>query len=379
MKKKTILLLLIIVAPLLLNAQTLRLANERMEEYVYLLQDKKVGVVCNQSSFVNNTFLVDTLLSCDVNITEIFSPEHGLKGNQEAGKQINNSIYDKDSIPIISLYGNNRKPTIEQMNKVDVIVFDLQDVGCRFYTYISTLELVMKACVESDKELIVLDRVNPNNFVDGPVLDTSLRSFVGMQPIPICYGLTIGEYALMLNGENWIKEENKCKLSVIEMENYCRQEYNSLAQCPSPNLQNDTAIMNYPTLCLFEGTKVSVGRGTNEPFQVIGYPRYSDTTLSFSPVSIKGVSEEPPYKDSICYGKKVVIEDNKIHLQYIIDMYNSYTEKEKFFSSFFDKLCGDRQLKEDIKAGKSEKDIRKQWEEKTKEYLKIRNKYIIYN
>jgi uncharacterized protein YbbC (DUF1343 family) len=379
MKKKTILLLSFIVVSLVLNAQNLRLGDERLEEYLYILQGEKVGVVCNQSSYINNTFLVDTLLSKGINITEIFSPEHGLKGSEEAGKEIGNSVYEKDSIPIISLYGNNKKPTNEQMNKVDVIVFDLQDVGCRFYTYISTLELVMKACVENDKQLIVLDRVNPNNFVDGPVLDTALRSFVGMQPIPICYGLTIGEYALMLNGENWINEQKKCKLSVIEMENYCRQEYYSLFVCPSPNLKTDTAIMNYPTLCLFEGTKVSVGRGTNEPFQVIGYPRYSDTTLSFAPISIKGVSEEPPYKDSVCYGKRVVIEDNKIHLQYLIDMYNSYPEKEKFFSSFFDKLCGTTQLKEDIKAGKSEQEIRKQWEEPIKEYLKIRNKYLIYN
>lgn len=364
------------------------IGNNRFEKYLPMLENKRVAVVCNHTSvFVNvnndtekkvSKHLVDTLLGKNINIKTLFTPEHGLKGAQEAGKLINGVAYYKDSIKIISLYGKNKKPTKQQMNDIDIVVFDLQDVGCRFYTYISTLEYVMAACIENSKPIIVLDRPNPNNFVAGPVLKQDCKSFVGMQSIPICYGLTIGEYAKMINDEHLVDSLRLCDLTVIPMLNYNRDSIYIIDVFPSPNLQSMQAIRNYPTLCLFEGTPISVGRGTNQPFEIAGFPEYPIKIKKFVPKSIKGVAENPPYMNDTCFGVTYKINSQDIELEEIIEMYNYFPQKDKFFNRMFDLLTGDKTIKEQIKQGKSADDIRKTWEEDLRNYEKIRQKYLMY-
>lgn len=389
--KKIFLLLVAVLVWQFVSAQLVK-GDERLEEYLPMLENKRVGVVCNHTSLINSVHLADTLLSNGVNITVLFTPEHGLKGTQEAGKLINGISYYKDSIKIISLYGKNKKPTEEQMNELDIVLFDLQDVGCRFYTYISTLEYVMEACIETGKKLIVLDRPNPNNFVAGPVLQNDCKSFVGMQNIPICYGLTIGEYALMLldvgleasdKGIDTLNKKNI--LTVIEMQNYKRDSIYALDVFPSPNLQSMQAIKNYPTLCLFEGTPISIGRGTDSPFEIVGFPNYNlktsnqkIKTISFIPKSIKGVAENPPFKDKKCRGEVITIRSDEIELEYIIKMYKAYPKKEGFFTRMFDLLTGDKMIKEQIIAGKSAEEIKKSWENDLNAYKEVRNRYLIY-
>ena len=389
--KKIFLLLVAMLVWQFVSAQLVK-GDERLEEYLPMLENKSVGVVCNHTSLINSVHLADTLLSNGVNITVLFTPEHGLKGTQEAGKLINGISYYKDSIKIISLYGKNKKPTEEQMNELDIVLFDLQDVGCRFYTYISTLEYVMEACIETGKKLIVLDRPNPNNFVAGPVLQNDCKSFVGMQNIPICYGLTIGEYALMLldvgleasdKGIDTLNKKNI--LTVIEMQNYKRDSIYALDVFPSPNLQSMQAIKNYPTLCLFEGTPISIGRGTDSPFEIVGFPNYNlktsnqkIKTISFIPKSIKGVAENPPFKDKKCMGEVITIRSDEIELEYIIKMYKAYPKKEGFFTRMFDLLTGDKMIKEQIIAGKSAEEIKKSWENDLNAYKEVRNRYLIY-
>ncbi|MBR1774763.1 MAG: DUF1343 domain-containing protein [Bacteroidales bacterium] len=389
--KKIFLLLVAMLVWQFVSAQLVK-GDERLEEYLPMLENKSVGVVCNHTSLINSVHLADTLLSNGVNITVLFTPEHGLKGTQEAGKLINGISYYKDSIKIISLYGKNKKPTEEQMNELDIVLFDLQDVGCRFYTYISTLEYVMEACIETGKKLIVLDRPNPNNFVAGPVLQNDCKSFVGMQNIPICYGLTIGEYALMLldvgleasdKGIDTLNKKNI--LTVIEMQNYKRDSIYALDVFPSPNLQSMQAIKNYPTLCLFEGTPISIGRGTDSPFEIVGFPNYNlktsnqkIKTISFIPKSIKGVAENPPFKDKKCRGEVITIRSDEIELEYIIKMYKAYPKKEGFFTRMFDLLTGDKMIKEQIIAGKSAEEIKKSWENDLNAYKEVRNRYLIY-
>ena len=396
--KKVFFLLVVVLIGGFASAQLVK-GGERFAEYLPMLQNKRVGIVCNHTSVVNGVHLADTLLAQGVNIKILFTPEHGLKGTQEAGKLINGISYYKDSIKIISLYGKNKKPTPQQMNETDIILYDLQDVGCRFYTYISTLEYVMQACIETGKQLIVLDRPNPNNFVAGPVLRSDCKSFVGMQNIPICYGLTVGEYAKMildigfgkLNSE--VDTTNKKNiLTVIEMQNYKRDSIYALDVYPSPNLQSMQAIKNYPTLCLFEGTPISVGRGTDRPFEIIGFPDYNkgkinsisdirnpkSEIISFIPLSIKGVAENPPFKDKLCRGEVIKIHSDAIELEYIIDMYNAYQQKDGFFTRMFDLLTGDKTVKEQIIAGKSAQEIRKSWEKDLEAYEKTRQKYLIY-
>ncbi len=361
-----------------LLAQNLIKGNQRFEEYLPLLENNRVGIVCNHTSIINKIHLVDTLLTCGVNVQAIFSPEHGFKGSEEAGRLINGVNYYKDTIKIISLYGKNKKPTDEQIEDIDVIIFDLQDVGCRFYTYISTLEYVIQACEEDNKKIIVLDRPNPNNFVAGPVLKDDCKSFVGMQNIPICYGLTIGEYAFMLQGECFEDTLQQLDLTVIKMLNYNRDSIYVLDVFPSPNLQTMQAIRNYPTLCLFEGTVISVGRGTNMPFEIVGFPNNPNKTISFIPKAIKGVAENPPFKDKLCYGKMINIDTNEILLDYIIDIYKEYSQKEKFFNSFFDLLVGDKVIKQHIIDGRSADEIKKSWQKDLDAYKEIRKKYLMY-
>ncbi len=355
----------------------------------------RVAVVANHTSLVTSwddsgyTHLVDTMLTLGNKVVKIFCPEHGFRGTAAAGAKVDNSVDAKTGLPIISLYGKNKKPTTEQLKDIDVVLFDLQDVGCRFYTYISTLHYVMEACAEAGIPLWVLDRPNPNgHYVDGPVLDTSrYRSFVGMHPVPVVYGMTIGEYAKMINGEHWLKGGIKCDLMVVPMRGYKRDSVGyELPVPPSPNLRNAHAIALYPSLCLFEGTTVSVGRGTDWPFEVIGtpFPVYVEWHIiwHFDSVRTAGpISFKPEGSDRPCYGidLREVDVPAKFDLSYLFHMYN-YSLHRNFFlgNGFFDKLAGNGHLRRQIEAGMSEEDIRAGWQPDIDHFLEIREKYLIY-
>ena len=360
------------------QAQQLVLASERTDVYLHHLQNKKVGIVGNQTSLIANTHLVDSLLSLGIDVVKVFSPEHGFRGKADAGAIIEDGIDSKTGIPLISLYGKNKKPKAEQLQGIDILVFDIQDVGVRFYTYISTLHYVMEAAAESNIKVIVLDRPNPNgHFVDGPILDTAFKSFVGMHPIPIAHGMTIGEYAKMITGENWIS--TRCELIVIEMENYTHNTYYDLPIKPSPNLPNARAVNLYPSLCLFEGTTISIGRGTDYPFQHFGAP-YLKSNYSFMPKSGEG-SKYPKHENIVCFGTDLRFQDDyltNINLNWIIQAYKQCPEKEEFFNTFFDKLAGTDKLKKQLIAGKTTKEIKVSWEEGLEKFMKIRGKYLIY-
>ena len=353
----------------------------QLDQYLPLLKNKNVGLVVNQTSVINETHLADTLLSLDINITQVFAPEHGFRGDADAGEKVKDGFDVKTKLPITSLYGSNKKPTNEQLKDLDIVVFDIQDVGARFYTYISTMHYVMEACAENNIPVIVLDRPNPNGmYVDGPVLDPSLKSFVGLHPIPILHGLTVGELAQMINGEGWLKGAIKCDLTVIKNKNYSHKDRYSLPVKPSPNLPNDLSITLYPSLCLFEGTVVSVGRGTYEPFQQIGHPNLKDMPHEFIPRRIDGMSKYPPHENEICYGIK--FEDKPYSsgftLKYVIDFYNKYEGEKEYFISFFDKLSGSKILARQIKEGKSEREVRRTWEPALSNYKSMRAKYLLY-
>lgn len=358
---------------------------ERTILYFDELTDKRVAVCGNQSSLVGHTHLVDTLLHAGINVTTIFCPEHGFRGNVEAGAHISSSTDEKTGLPIVSLYGKNRKPDLSAHN-IDMIVFDIQDVGCRFYTYISTLHYVMEAAAENDIEVIVLDRPNPNGyFVDGPVLDTAYKSFVGMHPIPVVHGMTIGEYARMINGEHWLANGVECKLQVVPMNNYDHNMRYSLPIAPSPNLPTDESIYLYPSLCLFEGTPISLGRGTDKPFQVYGHSQLTDGDYYFTPQPIKGVSENPPQKGLKCrgynlseYAHENLDKSNSFNISYLINAYHNFPEKDKFFNNFFNKLAGSDQLQKHLKLGLPERIIRASWQEDLQNFKKIRKKYLLY-
>jgi uncharacterized protein YbbC (DUF1343 family) len=388
--RKNILILLIASLCVLISAnlysQQLRVGAECMEQYLDKLSGKKVGLVANQTSVVRNekgelVHLLDTLLSLDIDVCCVFSPEHGFRGNVEAGASVQSGRDFKTGVSIVSLYGKNKKPTKEQIQVCDILVFDLQDVGCRFYTYISTLHYVMEACAENNKPLLVLDRPNPNDYVDGPVLEDKFKSFVGMHNVPVVYGLTIGEYATMINGEGWLSGNEKCDLKIVALENWFHgmDSAYELPIAPSPNLPNSHSIELYPSLCLFEGTPVSVGRGTDKPFQIIGYPTYCNKNFSFVPIPIKGVSENPPYKNQKCYGlTDLKPVKNQLNLSYIMEMYSCYKDKQSFFTSFFNKLVGTEKLKQQIVSGMSEEKIRDSWQKDLENYNKIKDKYTIY-
>ena len=353
------------------------------------LDGKRVAVVGNQTSVVEGIHLVDTLLAKGIRVSKIFCPEHGFRGTAAAGAHIDNGIDPKTGLPIISLYGKNKKPSAEQLTDVDVVLFDLQDVGCRFYTYLSTLHYVMEACAESGIQLVVLDRPNPNgHYIDGPVLDTArYRSFVGMHPVPVVYGMTIGEYARMINGEHWLQGGVECDLWVAKMKGYRRDSMGyELPVPPSPNLRNAHAIALYPSLCLFEGTTVSVGRGTEWPFEVIGtpYPVHVEWNITwhFDSVRTAGpISFKPQGSDRPCYGidLREVAVPAKFDLSYLFHMWN-YSVHRNFFlnNNFFDKLAGNGHLRRQIELGMPEEDIRKGWQSDIDNFLKIREKYLIY-
>ena len=363
------------------SQQQLIVGANQLENYLPLLRNKQIAVVANQTSLINGFHLVDSLLACSVSIVKVFAPEHGFRGESDAGALINDEIDVKTGLPIHSLYGKNKKPSAEALNNIDLIVFDIQDVGARFYTYISTLHYVMEACAENNIELLVLDRPNPNaHYVDGPILDTAYQSFVGMHPIPIVHGLTIGEYAQMINGSFWLKDSIQCNLTVQEMKYYTHSLPYDLPVKPSPNLPNRQSISLYPSLCLFEGTAISVGRGTNLQFQIIGSPLLDSCSYSFSPSSQSG-AKYPKHESLKCCGwdlSKFKI-DKGVNLSYLIECFNQYNSKGiPFFNSFFDKLAGSNVLRVLIEAGWSEVQIKETWQEGLQLYKEQRLNYLIY-
>lgn len=361
------------------NNKRLIIGADRTDIYFPLIYDKSIGIIGNQSSLIGSTHLVDSLLSAKFQILKVFSPEHGFRGIADAGAYIKNEIDESTGLPIISLYGKNKKPTQSQLDGLEILLFDIQDVGARFYTYISTLHYVMEAAAENNIPLIVLDRPNPNgHYFDGPVLDTAFSSFVGMHPVPIVHGMTIGEYAQMINGEKWLKNNLECDLTIVSMIGYNKQISYNLPAKPSPNLPNSQAINLYPSLCLFEGTNVSVGRGTVLPFQQYGAP-YLDNDHSFVPESRLG-AKNPKYSGIKCFGNDLSnsAKLSKIDLSFLIDAYKECPNKDDFFNSFFDKLAGNDILRLSIIEGKNENIIRQGWTHDLRLYEEKRNKYLLY-
>lgn len=368
------------------NVKAVVTGAEQTKEYIPLLAGKNIAVVANQTSRIGSTHLVDSLVSLKIKIKTVFAPEHGFRGEAEAGETISGSTDTKTGIKIISLYGEKKKPSLQDLDGIDVVIFDIQDVGVRFYTYISTIQYVMEACAELNKTFIVLDRPNPNGYyVDGPVMEDTFKSFVGRTSIPLVHGLTVGEYATMLNGEQWLEGKLKCNLVVIRLKNYTHAVFYSLPVPPSPNLPNMPAVYLYPSLGLFEGTAVSVGRGTELPFQVIGFPGFESGSYTFTPKSIPGKAAHPPYEGVECkgymlkdFGEMFVRNSKSVYLFWLTGMYEKYPDKKKFFNSFFDKLAGTAQLREQIIKGINEEEIRKSWQPALDKYKSIRQKYLLY-
>jgi uncharacterized protein YbbC (DUF1343 family) len=360
----------------------LKTGAENYTAYLPLLANKKIGIVTNPTGIVENKkHLVDFLLDNKVDLQKIYAPEHGFRGTADAGEVIKDGKDIKTNLPIISLYGNNKKPKPEQIADIDIMIFDIQDVGARFYTYISTLHYVMEACAENNIELLVLDRPNPNgSIIDGPVLEMEHKSFVGMHTIPVLHGMTIGEYAKMINGEKWLANGVMCNLTVIPCTNYKRDMPYSLPVKPSPNLPNDQSINLYASLCFFEGTNVSVGRGTEKQFQIYGSPFLLKTEFSFTPIPNFG-AKEPMHKDVLCYGEDLskIKKVSRLELKWLIKAYTNTSDKTIFFNDFFTKLAGTKKLQEQIIEGVSEKDIRKSWESDLNAFKEMRKKYLIYN
>ncbi len=357
------------------------LGAERMDLVLAGLEGKRVAMLVNHTSLVKGTHLVDTLLSQGVNIQKVFAPEHGFRGEADAGETIRSGTDPRTGLPIISLYGANKKPTAEQLKDVDIVLFDIQDVGTRFYTYISSMHYVMEACAEQGKQVLVLDRPNPNGrFIDGPVLDPALKSFVGMHPIPVLHGLTVGELAGMINGEKWLEGGLTCDLEVIPMTGYRHDMPYSLPVKPSPNLPNDLSIQLYPSLCLFEGTVISVGRGTMLPFQQIGHPSLEDYSHTFTPRSIEGMAKYPPLEGEECHGT-LFTTDNAIEgfdLSFLMEYYRQFSPKDEYFNAYFPKLAGTTDLEDQIRNGWSEEEIRETWEPALTDYKVLREKYLLY-
>jgi uncharacterized protein YbbC (DUF1343 family) len=356
---------------------------ERLDQLLPLLQNKRVGLLVNQTSLVANTHLVDTLLTYKINIKKVFAPEHGFRGTADAGEHVKDSVDAKTNIKIISLYGDKKKPSKEDLKDVDVLIFDIQDVGARFYTFISSLHYLMEACAESDKDLIVLDRPNPNGwYVDGPVLKKEFQSFVGVDPVPVVHGLTVGEYAQMANGEKWLPGGTPCRLKVINCLNYEHSTRYRLPVKPSPNLPNEMAVYNYPSICYFEGTDISVGRGTDHPFQMVGAPLINVHSFSFTPKSQPG-AKNPPHVNEVCFGFDLRSENiNKagINLSYLLKTFAAYSDTAKYFlpNGFFDKLAGTDELRKQIISGKTEAEIKASWKNDLDKYKLMRKKYLLY-
>jgi len=362
-------------------------AAEQLNRYLPLLKNKHVALVVNHSSLTAQGHLVDTLLKHGIKVKKIFAPEHGFRGKSDAGAHVKSSHDRKTGLPIISLYGKHKKPTRRDLKGIDLILFDIQDVGVRFYTYLSTLHYIMEAGAEQQIPVIVLDRPNPNaHYIDGPVLQKKYRSFVGLHPVPIVYGMTIGEYAGMINGERWLKGRKQVKLTVIPIANYTHKSIYSLPVKPSPNLPNDRSIVLYPSLAFFEGTVISAGRGTTKPFQLYGDPKYQIQKFSFTPKSRPG-AKYPKFKGKRCYGVDLSRTDLKkerakqyIDLSYLQDAYTHYPDKKHFFlkNRFIDRLAGSDKLRKQIGSGMSAENIRKSWKKDLEKFKKIRSKYLLY-
>ncbi len=354
--------------------------------YLPLLENKNVALVAHQSSLIGNTHLVDSLLLLGVKVEAIFCPEHGFRGNAEAGALVDNEVDAKTGIPIISLYGKHKKPTAADLANIDVVVFDLQDVGVRFYTYVSTMTYVLEACVEQNIPVVILDRPNPNGFlIDGPVLDLKYKSFVGMHEVPIAHGMTLGEYALMAVEQQWFEASEELDLTVIPMQNYSHEMIVKLPIKPSPNLPTWQAVYLYPSLCLFEGTEVSVGRGTPYPFEVYGSPDIVYGSFVFIPESIPGVSLHPKFEGQPCYGQNLrgyaenfQQNNSQLNLSWLISAYKNASDSSKFFNNFFEKLAGTDSLRHQIQAGYSEKEIEASWKKDLDKFKLIREKYLLY-
>lgn len=367
---------------------------DQTSEYLKYLKGKRVAMVVNQTSIIGKTPSVDSLVALGINIVRIFGPEHGFRGNASNGAKVNDEKDPKTGIPVISLYGKLKKPSKEHLADIDLVIFDIQDVGCRFYTYINTLDHVMESCAENNKELMILDRPNPNGYVvDGPILEDHLHSGIGMHKIPITHGMTMGEFAQMLNGEKWLPGQLQCKLKIVKVANYTHDTPYELPVFPSPNLNSQQSILLYPSICPFEGTIVSQGRGTYMPFTVLGAPLLKGKFgFSFMPKSIQGMSETPLHQNQECYGLDLrkydvasLRKSRQINLKWLIEMYNAYPDKAKFFDmsqskqmGSIDKLAGTENLKKQIIAGTSEEEIRKSWEPGLSDYKNMRKKYLLY-
>lgn len=364
----------------------LKLGAERMDVITRLLKDRRVGLVVNQTSILENQqiHLLDALLAEGVDVKKVFAPEHGFRGTADAGETVSDSRDRRTGLPIISIYGKNKKPSAEQLADVDVVVFDIQDVGARFYTYISTMHYVMEACAANGKEFVVLDRPNPNDFVDGPIRQKGLESFVGVDPLPLLHGLTVGELAWMINKEGWLDSTpDTCQLKIVKMENWKHGDPYWLPVKPSPNLPNDQAIRLYPSLCFFEGTNVSIGRGTYYPFQVIGFPDKKYGEFSFTPVSLPGFDTNPLQKNKECFGvdlREYPFEGG-LSLRFLLDFYNKADKDQAFFFArpqWFDLLAGTKELRFQIIRGLSEDEIRESWQPALNQYKEMRKKYLLY-
>jgi len=358
--------------------------SNQLDEYLPEIKNLNIAVIANSTSRIKSNkssiHLIDSLLKLNINVKKVFSPEHGFRGEADAGEKIKNSIDLKTGLEIVSLYGSNKKPSKEQLKGLEILIFDIQDVGARFYTYISTLHYVMEAAAENNIKLILLDRPNPNaHYVDGPILDPNFKSFIGMHPVPIVHGMTIGEYAKMINSEGWLKNKIKCDIKIIEIKNYNRAVIYDLPVKPSPNLPNMQSINLYPSLCLFERTSVSIGRGTNLQFQIIGNPEWVNKSFAFTPISMPG-AKNPKHINKKCYGEDLRSYPllNEINLSWIINAYNNSNDKKTFFKSGFNKLAGNQKLQKQIIDGVSEKDIKLSWKEGIDKFKMIRSKYLIY-
>lgn len=392
-----VVIVFVLLSSAMATAQTsaaIKTGADQLDLYLPYIKDKRVAILANPTSVIGKTHLVDSLRTLGVNIVKVFGPEHGFRGKASAGVKVADERDPETGIPIISLYGKKNKPSREDLADVDVLIYDLQDVGVRFYTNINALARLMEACHESDKELLILDRPNPNGYlIDGPILDMKHKSGIGMFPIPIAHGLTVGEFAQMANGEGWLTNGVKCKLRIIKVANYRHDMPYTLPVSPSPNLNTQQSVLLYPSTCLFEGTYLNHGRGTYFPFTVLGSPELKGIyEFSYTPVSIKGMAETPLHMNQVCYGldlrtydTNLLREKGKINLQWMIELYNKYPYKEKFFDSKLSKemgtierLVGVTEFRQQIISGKSEEEIRATWEPGLSQYKEMRKKYLLY-
>jgi len=394
MKKLSALFLFLSILSISFAQPAIKTGAEQTEKYLQLLKDKRVAIMANQTSIIGSSHLVDSLSKLGVTIVKVFGPEHGFRGNASAGVQVADESDPVTGIPVISLYGKKNKPSKDDMADVDILIYDLQDVGVRFYTNINALARLMEACAENGKEMLLLDRPNPNGYlIDGPVLDMKYKSGIGMFPIPMAHGLTVGEFALMANGEGWLKDKLKCKITIIPVANYNHDMPYTLPLKPSPNLNTQQAILLYPSTCMFEGVYLNHGRGTYFPFTVLGSPELKGLyPFSYTPTGIKGMAETPLFMDQVCYGIDLRNYDvnqlrktRQINLQWIMELYKAHPHKEKFFDSklsnqmgTIEKLIGSGEFRQQIIDGKSEKEIRASWEPGLSQYKEMRKKYLLY-